>query len=412
MKKTFWLIAITILVLFSTSACAGYVPTPPPGVITSDLTMIYTPGQYIRMPDRGVGIQSVDYTEDGVVVTVVLENLSENEMPVRPAGTFSAKNSDDTSLDPLWWGCAPALNGKLLPNERLVGKLCWKEAEPGMTIYYAPYWGANAIAQFQLPTEANATVGTQVTGSVAKIYSIGETVAIGNQEIMVTSVDVSSNHTRFHLAVRNTSNEKVVYISAPADFYAKKTDGTKVSITYDNCGKSLEGYLLPGDMLQGELCYPSGEPLRLTYNSAAAIDSLVGWEINGSQNVDLPPWSRNLSWDIYGPDTTVEVGLGNNQQTVRMEQYTLSDGSLQATIAITNTSETSMSISSLLNFGARNPDGTNLDYNILCGGTLDGEIPAGQTLRGKVCFNDAQSGATIYYLYDVFGPGIVVWEIQ
>ena len=100
--------------------------------------------------------------------------------------------------------------------------------------------------------------------------------------------------------------------------------------------------------------------------------------------------------------------------TITLNEVTIEGDRLQANFTIENKHDTDdLAISSLMDFSARNADGTNLDHAMLdCNPDMGGKVLPGDLLRGNVCWTGATSDTVkIYYEASLFGEGAVVWEI-
>jgi hypothetical protein len=113
---------------------------------------------------------------------------------------------------------------------------------------------------------------------------------------------------------------------------------------------------------------------------------------------------------IYHVGDSVEVGT----QTITLNDAKFVGKEVMATFTIQNNGSKELAISTIVQFSAKDSDGTKLDEDIFdCGSTIGGTIQVGDKTKGQVCYKDAGTDTVkIYYEADLFGEGAIVFEIK
>jgi hypothetical protein len=99
------------------------------------------------------------------------------------------------------------------------------------------------------------------------------------------------------------------------------------------------------------------------------------------------------------------VKKGDHQVT--LNECNLSGGLLTCILTVENVGEESFTVSSLMEFDARDGEGQKLEMEWDCSPGLDGEVAPGDKLKGKVCFSGASLPAKLYYEAGLFTDAIV-----
>jgi hypothetical protein len=111
----------------------------------------------------------------------------------------------------------------------------------------------------------------------------------------------------------------------------------------------------------------------------------------------------------YQPGEIVDVG----DHTIVLNEYSFKGNVAIASFTIENTSNDEMTVSTLLNFSARNADGERLSEEIFdCSPSLGGTIYAGERMRGNICYKDAGDNTRLYYEASLFSKGAIIWELS
>lgn len=137
-RQTSLLVAIgllTIVVLAcgesNTGAKVGTAAAP----VTTAQAQIYAIGDVVQVKDHTITLNSAALTGDMLKANFTIENKGTGDLAVSSMMSFSAKNSDGTKLDQDF-GCGASMDGKVLPDDKLKGDICWKGAIKPVKLYY------------------------------------------------------------------------------------------------------------------------------------------------------------------------------------------------------------------------------------------------------------------------------------
>ncbi len=118
------------------------VPNSAPPQVTT-----YKIGDVIQAGDGTVVLNSASIQGGVLRANFTIENKGTTDMNVSSMLSFSAKDSEGTKLEQEIFDCSPGLDGKVLPNDKLKGNICWKGATTSpIKIYYeAELFGSGAV---------------------------------------------------------------------------------------------------------------------------------------------------------------------------------------------------------------------------------------------------------------------------
>lgn len=120
---------------------------------------------------------------------------------------------------------------------------------------------------------------------------------------------------------------------------------------------------------------------------------------------------------VAGPVINSTIPSGNDTQTgnglaVTLLDSVISNGILTATFRIDNVSNQNKSLSSLMDWSAKDGDGENLEQQWL-DSTLDGTLIPGDFMKGKVVFKGVKSTPVhLQFNSDLFGGTILHFYVQ
>ena len=131
--------------------------------------------------------------------------------------------------------------------------------------------GSNAGSRVGTSIPPVATVGTQV-------YAIGDVVQVKDHTIALNSAEVTGGILKANFTIENKGTADVA-VSSMMSFSAKNGDGTKLDLEF-GCGASLDGKVLSGDKLKGDICWRgAAKPVKVYYTASLLGSGAVVWEI-------------------------------------------------------------------------------------------------------------------------------------
>ena len=125
----------------------------------------------------------------------------------------------------------------------------------------------------ELPTQAPPPKPTT--------YNVGDLVKTNDHVITLNSTRVENGVLFLNFTVENIGNEEI-NISSLLNFSARLDDGTSLEQEIFDCGTSLDGKVLVGDKLRGDICYAGANsfPIKVYYEADWLGSGAVVWQIN------------------------------------------------------------------------------------------------------------------------------------
>ena len=379
---------------------------------------VYEVGDLIEVKEHTIRLNSIEYQGTVLVANFTIENYGESDINVSSMLSFSAKKGDGTLLDQEIFGCGTSdLGGSILPGDKLRGDICWSAASPDdeIKIYYesslfgegAVVWNANEGVAEELDTNLDAP--TQV-----EVFLIGELVNVQDHTIRLNSVEYLGTVLVTDYSVENLGDADVD-MSSMLSFEAKKSDGTQLDQEFMDCGtSSLDGKVLPGDRLRGNICWVGAsteDGIKIYYEADLFGEGAIVWEsIEGSAE-PLELTDPQLKVDVFRAADVVQL----QDQTIVLNNVEFQGDILKANLTIENQGSSDIDVSSMLSFYARKRDGSSLEQEYFdCGTSFDGSVLPSDKLTGDICWSGANpdDGIRIYYEAELFSSGAVVWLVE
>jgi|SRR5579859_428588 len=133
---------------------------------------------------------------------------------------------------------------------------------------------------------SGTVVGTSAPNSTAvpvvlATNKVGDVVQIQDQTITLNSVQNQGGILKANFTIVNKGSSDLP-VSSIISFDAKDNDGTKLELSMFNCGSgSLDGKILAGDKLKGDICWSSTKltPFKIYYTANFLSSGAVVWEV-------------------------------------------------------------------------------------------------------------------------------------
>ena len=122
------------------------------------------------------------------------------------------------------------------------------------------------------PTSAPASV---------QIYKIGDIVQVGNVTVVLNSANLQGGKLSANFTIENKGSKDLA-VSSLLSFSAKDSEGTKLDQDIIDCGTgSLDGKVLPGDKLKGNICYGGVKTsnAKIYYEAELFSSGAVVWQV-------------------------------------------------------------------------------------------------------------------------------------
>jgi hypothetical protein len=307
-KKSLRTIIVLVMVIFITSiACGssdnvsekvGEIETAsteqsavkstenPTAVPTEDVQLKdkYAVGDIIATPNQIIVLTGAEFFNNLLVADFSIGNTGTKFSSISSLMSFSARNSDGTTLEQEWFDCGPGLDGTLAPGDKLKGKICWKDASPGVKIFYEENLFTSGAITWEI-NESIPTSGAQIPeidNLVLEVdtQSIGTEVSLNGENIILNSAVINNGLLTANFTVRNTGTDEL-NVSSLISFSARAADGTKLEQEIFDCGTGPDGSVQPGDLIRGDICWSNASSgTKIYYQSNLLSSQYVIWVIN------------------------------------------------------------------------------------------------------------------------------------
>jgi len=114
-----------------------------------------------------------------------------------------------------------------------------------------------------------------------EVYKVRDVIQVGDHTIVLNSAAIKGNKLQANFTVDNKGTEDLI-ISSILSFEAKDSDGTKLELEIFDCGSSnLDGEVLPGDKLRGDICWSGAKSstVKIYYKADLFGSGAVVWEV-------------------------------------------------------------------------------------------------------------------------------------
>lgn len=272
--------------------------------------------------------------------------------------------------------------------------------------------GTSAPASTLAPAATSAPMATATP--TKSIFTVGDIVEVEDHIIVLNSIEYSNSIVKANILVENNGSSDI-NVSSIMSFSTKSDDGTKLEQEIFDCGNSLDGSILPGDRLLGDICYslPTAGSFKIYYEANLFSSGAVVWQFDANS---LPAAAEVPAPKAISTTNTFAVGdvVQLPDQTITLNSVEIVNNLLKANFTVENIGAEDVNVSSLMSFNAKAPDGTKLEQEIFsCGTSMDGSVLPGDKLKGDICYNTA--GATpikLYYTANLYSDGAVVWVVE
>ena len=129
-------------------------------------------------------------------------------------------------------------------------------------------------------------VGTASPAPVAapqiQIYHVGDVIQVETHTIVLNSAEINGDLLKANLTIENKGSSEIT-VSSMLSFTAKAEDGTKLEQDIFDCGSSsLDGSILAGDKLRGDICWKglTTNTVKIYYAASLFGSGAIVWEIS------------------------------------------------------------------------------------------------------------------------------------
>jgi len=241
-------------------------------------------GDVVMVDNHTIRLNSLEYQSTKLVAEFTVENIGDADVDLSSLISFSAKTNEGIKLETEMFECGTSsIDGKVLPGDRLTGTICWSDANPeaGIRIYYeASLFGEGAVVWEAVAGRAESIVWEDAQFKV-EVYSEGDLVQVGSHTIILNSAVISGGVLKANFTLENQGTSDL-NVSSLMSFSARKRDGSSLEGEYFSCGSSLDGSVLPGDKLKGDVCWKGAnieDGINIYYVDNFLSEGAVVWAI-------------------------------------------------------------------------------------------------------------------------------------
>lgn len=251
-------------------------------------------GDVVAVKDHKITLNSATYSGGILKANFTIENTGTEDVSVSSLMEFTAKLDDGTKLENSIFDCGSSLDGKVLPNDKLKGDICWELKTLGkVKIYYesdmfssgATVWVidpnnlSDSTAQSNEIAPQDQSTQSSSDGN-SNLYKVGDVIELQNQFITLNSATITNNVLKTNFTIENTGKDDLT-VSSMLSFYAKDREGTKLEMDLFDCGTSMDGKVLAGDKLKGDICWKTGgaNGIKIYYEADLFSSGAIVWSI-------------------------------------------------------------------------------------------------------------------------------------
>ncbi|MCP4138996.1 MAG: DUF4352 domain-containing protein [Chloroflexi bacterium] len=245
---------------------------------------VFHVGDLVQVKSHTIRLNNLEYRGTILFADFTIENQGDSDISMSSMMSFSAKKSDGTLLEQEYFDCGTSdLDGKVLPGDRHRGSTCWAGATPedGIKLYYeASLFGEGAVVWEAVSGNAEP-VDVPDAQLKVNVFRIGDVVQIKDQTITLNSVEFLGNILKANFTLENLGSTDL-NVSSMLSFEARKRDGSSLEQEYFDCGTSLDGSVISGDKLRGDICWSEanlGDGIKLYYEAELFSDGAVVWRV-------------------------------------------------------------------------------------------------------------------------------------
>jgi hypothetical protein len=112
-------------------------------------------------------------------------------------------------------------------------------------------------------------------------YGVGDVIQVENHTISLNSVEWVGNMLKVNFTIENKGSDEIT-ISSFLLFSARNFEGEKLDQEIFDCSPGLDGSVLAGDRLRGNICYKGADatPIRIYYEATLFGRGAIVWEVD------------------------------------------------------------------------------------------------------------------------------------
>ncbi len=135
------------------------------------------------------------------------------------------------------------------------------------------------------PNNTGVTVedGDGASGSAppkVEVYQVGDIIQVEDHTVVLNSAEFQDNVLRANFTIENLGDRDEV-VFAIFRFEARDSEGTKLELNVFDCGPGLDGKVLPGDKVKGDICWSGAttDIAKIYYMANLFGSGAIVWEV-------------------------------------------------------------------------------------------------------------------------------------
>ena len=219
--------------------------------------------------------------------------------------------------------------------------------------------------------------------------------------LTLVSSSISGSKLTATFRIENHSG-KDMNMSTLLDWEAKDASGKKLDLDW-MCA-DLNGTLLDDDFIKGDICFNgvTEQPVKIYYTTSFFGGNTLVFTV-GDNNQKSPKTSTQNESDNT---------LSADGRDITLITASVSGNKIRATFKIENTGKKDISMSSLLDWEAKDGSGKKLDLDWMCA-DFNGTLLPQDFIKGDICFEGiTEMPVKIYYSTSLFGGKTLTFTIK
>ena len=227
-----------------------------------------------------------------------------------------------------------------------------------------------------------------------------ESQTADGRTVTLVSSSVSGSKVTATFRIENNSG-KSISMSSLLDWSAKDASGKKLDLDWQ-CA-DLNGTLLNDDLIKGDICFTgvTQQPVKIYYETGFFGGKTLVFTVGaGNQTKNTNDKQKDgITQSADGRDVTLlDAKISGNKIT--------------ATFKITNTGKKDISLSTLLDWSAKDGSGQKLDLDWQCA-DFNGTLLPDDFIKGDICFTGVtEMPVKIYYETSFWGGETLVFTVK
>jgi len=112
------------------------------------------------------------------------------------------------------------------------------------------------------------------------VYNIEDVIQVGDQTIVLNNAEFQGNKLIANFTIENKGTSDL-NVSTMLSFKAKDSEGTQLQQNIFDCGPMLDGKVLPGDKIKGDICWDGAttNTVKIYYEAEMFSTGAIVWEV-------------------------------------------------------------------------------------------------------------------------------------